>query len=562
MNMNKNKTNRYMPFIMAICVVLGIIIGTFFSNHFAGNRLNVINSGSNRLNNLLHLIDDQYVDAVNIDSLVDKAIPQILAELDPHSVYISAKDAAAATDDLKGSFSGVGIEFVIRQDTIHVQNVIQNGPAEKAGLLAGDKIVAVDGKPFVGKIVTNQEAMHRLKGPKDTKVKIGVIRYGSKKVQTFTVTRGEIPTKSVTAAYMLDDNTGYIRIKNFGENTYPEMLIALAKLSQQGFKNLCIDLRDNSGGYLTAAVNMANEFLPEKKLILYTQGRKSPRQDYMSDGKGSYKKIPMVVLINEGSASSAEIFAGAMQDNDRATIIGRRSFGKGLVQQQIEFPDHSLIRLTIARYYTPSGRCIQKPYTLGDSGDYEQDLLTRYEHGEFFSQDSIKHTGPAYHTGIGRVVYGGGGITPDIFVPEDTLGMTSYFKEASMSGLILQFAFTYTDDNRPKLNNFKEMMELADYLDKQNLVEQFAVYADKRGLKRRNLLIRKSHNLLDRVLDSRIIYNMLDEQAWTEYINQDDPVIRKTLEVFNNHAAFPKKPAAPTKATKATKAAGKVVKKK
>ena len=454
---------------------------------------------------------------MNIDSLGDKAIPQILAELDPHSVYISAKDAAAATDDLKGSFSGVGIEFVIRQDTIHVQNVIQNGPAEKAGLLAGDKIVAVDGKPFVGKIVTNQEAMHRLKGPKDTKVKIGVIRYGSKKVQTFSVTRGEIPTKSVTAAYMLDDNTGYIRIKNFGENTYPEMLIALAKLSQQGFKNLCIDLRDNSGGYLTAAVNMANEFLPEKKLILYTQGRKSPRQDYMSDGKGSYKKIPMVVLINEGSASSAEIFAGAMQDNDRATIIGRRSFGKGLVQQQIEFPDHSLIRLTIARYYTPSGRCIQKPYTLGDS------------------------------------------ITPDIFVPEDTLGMTSYFKEASMSGLILQFAFTYTDDNRPKLNNFKEMMELADYLDKQNLVEQFAVYADKRGLKRRNLLIRKSHKLLDRVLDSRIIYNMLDEQAWTEYINQDDPVIRKTLEVFNNHAAFPKKPAAPAKAARA---AGKVVKKK
>ena len=549
MNMNKNKTNRFMPFIMAVCVVIGIIIGTFFSNHFSGNRLNVINSGSNRLNNLLHLIDDQYVDAVNIDSLVDKAIPQILAELDPHSVYISAKDAAQATDDLKGSFSGVGIEFVIRQDTIHVQNVIQNGPAEKAGLLAGDKIVAVDGKPFVGKQVTNQEAMHRLKGPKDTKVKIGVLRYGSNKVQTFTVTRGEIPTKSVTAAYMLDDSTGYIRIKNFGENTYPEMLIALAKLSQQGFSNLCIDLRDNSGGYLSAAVNMANEFLADKKLIVYTQGRKSPRQEYRSDGKGSYQKIPMVVLINEGSASSAEIFAGAMQDNDRATIIGRRSFGKGLVQQQIEFPDHSLIRLTIARYYTPSGRCIQKPYTMGDDKDYEQDLLARYQHGEFFSQDSIKHTGPAYHTGIGRTVYGGGGITPDIFVPEDTLGMTSYFKEASMSGLILQFAFTYTDDNRPKLRNFKEMMQLADYLDSQNMVEQFVSYADKHGLKRRNLLIKKSHKLLDRVIDSRIIYNMLDEQAWTQFINQDDPVIQKTLEVFQKHEAFPKKPA-PAKTAK------------
>ena len=228
MNINKKKTNRFMPIIMAVCVVIGIMIGSFFSNHFSGNRLNIINSGSNRLNNLLHIIDDQYVDAVNIDSLVDKAIPLILSELDPHSVYISAKDVAAATDDLKGSFCGVGIEFVIRDDTIHVQNVIQNGPAEKAGLLAGDKIVAVDGKPFVGKIVTNEEAMHRLKGQKDTKVKIGVVRYGSKKVQTFTVTRGEIPTKSITATYMLDDKTGYIRIKNFGENTYPEMLIALA----------------------------------------------------------------------------------------------------------------------------------------------------------------------------------------------------------------------------------------------------------------------------------------------------------------------------------------------
>lgn len=547
MNINKKKANRFMPIIMAICVVIGIMIGSFFSNHFSGNRLNIINSGSNRLNNLLHIIDDQYVDAVNIDSLVDKAIPLILSELDPHSVYISAKDVAAATDDLKGSFCGVGIEFVIRDDTIHVQNVIQNGPAEKAGLLAGDKIVAVEGKPFVGKIVTNQEAMHRLKGQKDTKVKIGVVRYGSKKVQTFTVTRGEIPTKSITATYMLDDKTGYIRIKNFGENTYPEMLIALAKLSQEGFKNLCIDLRDNSGGYLTAAINMANEFLPDKKLIVYTQGRKSPRQDFRSDGKGSYQHVPLVVLINEGSASAAEIFAGAMQDNDRATIIGRRSFGKGLVQQQIEFPDHSMIRLTIARYYTPSGRCIQKPYTLGDDKDYEQDLLNRYEHGEFFSQDSIKHTGPAYHTGLGRTVYGGGGITPDIFVPEDTLGMTSYFKQASMSGLILQFAFSYTDDNRPKLNNFKEMMELADYLDKQNMVDKFATYADKHGLQRRNLLIRKSHKLLERYINSRVIYNMLNDQAWNQYINQDDPVINKTMEVFQKNEAFPKKPVPATK---------------
>lgn len=534
-----------MPLLMALCIVVGILIGNFYANHFSGNRLNIINSGSNRLSNLLHIIDDQYVDKVNIDSLVDNAIPLILSELDPHSVYINAQDAQAATDDLKGSFTGIGVEFNIRQDTIHVQNVIKNGPAERAGLLAGDKIVSVDGKPFVGKVVTNQEAQRRLKGPKDTKVKVGVMRYGSKKVKEFVITRGDIPQKSIAATYMLDEKTGYVRIKSFGETTYPELLIALAQLSEQGFQNLVIDLRDNTGGYLTSAIQIANEFLAKNKLIVYTQGRKSPKQEYRSDGHGSYQKIPLVVLINEGSASSSEIFAGAMQDNDRATIIGRRSFGKGLVQQQIGFPDGSIIRLTIARYYTPSGRCIQKPYTTGDDKDYEQDLLTRYQHGEFFSQDSIKHSGPAYYTGNGRKVYGGGGITPDIFVPEDTLNVTSYYKEASMSGLILQFAFTYTDDNRPKLNNFTEMMQLANYLVKQNTVDKFATYADKHGLKRRNLMIRKSHKLLERYINSRIIYNIMDESAWNQYLNLDDPAINMALKVFHNHAAFPKKPATP-----------------
>jgi carboxyl-terminal processing protease len=542
--MNHNRTNRYMPILMAASVVIGIAIGTFYTNHFSGNRLNIINSGSNRLNNLLRIIDDQYVDNVNIDSLVEKAIPQILAELDPHSVYISAKDVQAANDDLKGSFSGVGIEFTIREDTIHVQNVIKNGPAERAGILAGDKIVMIDGKKFVGKMVTNEEAMHRLKGPKDTKVQIGVARFGHRNIQQFTVTRGEIPQKTITATYMLDDTTGYIRISKFGETTYPELLIALAQLSQQGFSNLIIDLRDNTGGYLKSAVQMANEFLPKNKLIVYTQGRKSPRQDYRSDGHGSYQNIPLIVLINEGSASASEIFSGAMQDNDRATIIGRRSFGKGLVQQQIDFPDGSMIRLTVARYYTPSGRCIQKPYTSGEDPNYEQDMLSRYQHGEFFSQDSIKHTGPAYHTSHGRTVYGGGGITPDIFVPEDTLNMTSYYKEASMSGLILQYAFTYTDDNRPKLNNFKDMAEMARYLSRQDMVEKFASYADQHGLRRRNLMIQKSHKLLERYINSRIIYNILDEEAWTEYINMDDPVISTALRVFKRHAAFPKKPQA------------------
>ena len=555
--MKYDKKNRFMPLLMAVSMILGILIGTFYANHFSGSRLTVVNNGSNKLSNLLRIIDDQYVDDVNIDSLVEKAMPLILGELDPHSVYISAKDVQQSEDDLKGSFSGVGIEFTIRQDTIHVENVIKNGPAEKAGIIAGDKIVMVDGKKFVGKQVTQEEAMHRLKGPQGSKVRVGVLRFGHPKVLFFDITRAEIPTKTITAAYMLDDNTGYIKIKNFGEKTYPELLIALANLQQRGFQNLVIDLRDNPGGYLQSAVQVANEFLSAKKLIVYTEGRKSPRQDYSSDGHGAYKSIPLVVLINEGTASAAEIFAGAMQDNDRATIIGRRSFGKGLVQQQIPFPDGSMIRLTIARYYTPSGRCIQKPYVDGDEEAYAQDIIERYQHGEFFSQDSIKHTGPAYHTGIGRVVYGGGGITPDIFVPEDTTFVTSYYKQAIMSGLILQFAFTYTDNNRQKMKMFNQMLDLSKYLNEQNTVDQFADYADRHGLQRRNLLIKKSHSLLEQFINGRIIYNMLDEQALYEYLNQDDPVITHALMLFKQNAAFPKLPApAKGKASKGKTALG------
>lgn len=540
--MTDNK-NRFTPLLMSLCVVIGIMIGSFYANHFSGNRLNIISNGSNKLSNLLHIIDDQYVDKVDMDSLVEKAIPQILAELDPHSVYISAADVEKATDELKGSFTGVGIEFTIRQDTIHVQNVIKNGPAEKAGIIAGDMIIAVDGKKFVGKIVTEDEAKHRLLGQKGTKVKITVKRFGHAKPITYTVTRGEIPTKTITATYMLDENTGYIKVNSFGEKTYPELLIALADLSQQGFSNLVIDLRDNVGGYMQSAVQMANEFLPKGKLIVYMEGRKQPRKEFRTDGHGAYQKIPLVILINEETASAAEIFSGAMQDNDRATIIGRRSFGKGLVQQQIPFPDGSMIRLTIARYYTPSGRCIQKPYVNGEDENYAQDLLTRYQRGEYFSQDSIKHTGPAYHTGLGRIVYGGGGITPDIFVAEDTANVTSYYKQAILSGLILQYAYTYTDNNRAKMKQFQKMLDLAKYLEKQNLVGDFVDYADHRGLQRRNLLIRKSYTLLDRFINSRIIYNMLDEQALYEYLNQDDPAITMALKVFRDHAAFPKAPA-------------------
>ena len=539
-NKTMNSKNRFSPLWLALSAVVGIFIGTFYANHFSGNRLNIINSGSNKLSNLLYIIDDQYVDTIDMADLVEKAMPIILSELDPHSVYISAKDVMTANDDLRGSFSGVGIEFTIRNDTLRVQNVVKDGPSEQAGVLAGDKIVTVDDETFTGSILTNEEAMHRLKGPKGTKVKLGIMRYGESKLRQITVTRGEIPMKSVTAAYMLSDETGYVKIKNFGENTYPEMLVALAELSQEGFQQLVIDLRGNTGGYLQSAVQIANEFLPKNRLIVYTQGRRSPRQDYRSDGRGSYQSMPLVVLIDEGSASASEILAGAIQDNDRGTIIGRRSFGKGLVQQPVEFNDGSMMRLTIARYYSPSGRCIQKPYTSGMDRNYEEDLMIRYQHGEFFSQDSIKHDGPEYHTKNGRVVYGGGGITPDIFVPEDTTHYTSYYKEATMSGLILQFGYDYTDENRAKLREYDDVLSLAKFLRRQNIVDKFATYADKHGLKRRNLMIQRSFKLLEQFVESRIIYNMLDEESWLKYLNQNDPAIRETLRVFKEGSAFPK----------------------
>ncbi|MBQ0063150.1 MAG: S41 family peptidase [Prevotella sp.] len=536
----KENRKSFLPLIMAICVVLGVLIGVFYTSHFSGNRLNIINASSNKLNNLLHVIDDQYVDTVNLNDLVEASIPEILANLDPHSTYVSAEEFSTG-DELKGSFSGVGISFVIRDDTLHVQNVIANGPAEKAGIVAGDKIVMVDGKPFTGDDCTNEEAMRRLKGPKGSKVKLGILHYRSKKVENYVVTRDDIVQKSINAAYMIDGHTGYVRIKNFGETTYAEMLVALAKLSTEGVDNLIIDLRDNTGGYLGSAVQIVNEFLPKNRLIVYTEGRKSPREEYRSDGRGSYQTIPLVVLINDVSASASEIFAGAIQDNDRGTVIGRRSFGKGLVQQPIKFNDGSEVRLTIARYYTPSGRCIQKPYTKGDEDAYEQDLIDRYRNGEYFSRDSIKNDGPAYKTLIGRTVYGGGGITPDIFVAEDTSCVTPYYTEAIYSGVIFTFAYNYVDDNRQRLDHFSDITQLASYLRRQGIVERFATYADANGLKRRNLMIKRSYPLLENMLISRIIYNKMDEEALCRYNNTNDKVVDAAKKVFLSGKAFPKK---------------------
>lgn len=539
----KNNNTRFIPFLLGICLIAGIAIGTFYANHFSGNKLGIINTSSNKLNALLRIIDDQYVDTVNMGELVEEAMPQILSELDPHSSYIPAKDLEAVNADLKGSFSGIGIQFTIQNDTIHVNSVIQGGPSEKVGLMAGDRIVEVDDSAFVGKIVTNSEAMKRLKGEKGSKVKLGVYRPGEKDLLHFTVIRGNIPVKSIDAAYMINEKVGYIKVNKFGETTYPELLIALAKLNQKNCEGLIVDLRGNTGGYMAAAIQMVNEFLPNNRLIVYTQGRKSPREDYNSNGTGSNQKMPLVVLVDEGSASASEIFAGAIQDNDRGTIVGRRSFGKGLVQQPIEFSDGSAIRLTIARYYTPSGRCIQKPYEKGKESEYELDLLTRYEHGEFFSADSIKQDETeVYHTRLGRPVYGGGGIMPDIFVPQDTTGMTSYFRMAANRGLIIRYTFDYTDQNRSTLQKYDTPEKMEAYLKGQNLLNKFAAWAEKKGLKRRNNLMMKSRRLFEMSLYGNIIYNMLGMEAYVEYLNESDKTVLKAVEILEKGESFPQAP--------------------
>ena len=540
-----NPKTRYIPIIIAVSIVTGIFIGTFYTNRFAENAPGAggIQPGTNKLNGLLRIVNDQYVDTVNMTALVEDAMPQILNELDPHSSYIPAKDLQAVNDDLRGSFSGIGVQFTIQQDTIHISDVISGGPSEKVGIMPGDRIVEIDDSSFVGKIVTNNESMKRLKGPKGSEVKLGVFRQGEKELLHFTIIRGDIPNKSIDATYMIDEKYGYISIKKFGESTYPEMLIALAQLHQQNCEGVIIDLRGNTGGYMGAAIQMVNEFLPKGRLIVYTEGRKAPREDYPSNGTGSCQQLPVIVLLDEGSASASEIFAGAIQDNDRGTIIGRRSFGKGLVQQPIEFNDGSAIRLTIARYYTPSGRCIQKPYNKGKDEQYDMDILKRYEHGEFFSKDSIKQDeSHIYYTSIGRPVYGGGGIMPDIFVPQDTTGITSYFTMAANRGLTVQFCFQYTDKNRQKLSQYKTGEELLKYLKTQNILEKFAQFADNKGLKRRNLLMNKSKELFNRNLYGNIIYNMLNMEEYLKFLNQSDPTVLKALEVLEAGESFPQAP--------------------
>ena len=533
-----------LPVVIALAIVLGMGINSLLDHKEVPVNMGQRMIGS-KLDYILNMINYSYVDSVDIHKIEEDAIPQILNDLDPHTVYIPAKDMQRVNEEMVGNFGGVGVQFYKYLDTVTVVKVVPGGPSEAAGLQDGDRIVKVNDSIVAGRNMNTDKIMSLMRGEIGTDVQLTIVRRGEKQPLIKNITRGSIPIKSVDVAYMFDDTTGFIKVKTFGMNTYDEFMASLAKLEGLGMKRLIVDLRENEGGILPIAIRMINEFLPEGKLILYTQGKASPRMDYNSNGKGKYQQLPLTVLIDEASASASEIFAGAIQDNDRGNIVGRRSFGKGLVQRPIDLPDGSMIRLTIARYYTPSGRCIQRPYENGKDSKYEMDWITRYEHGEFFSKDSIKlDENLRYSTGLGRPVYGGGGIMPDVFVPQDTTGVSSYLIEVSNKGLILQFSFQYTDRNRAKLSEYDNEEDLLKYLRHQSIVEQFVRFADSKGVKRRNLLIHKSYKLLERSLYGNIIYNILGREQYIRYINQSDTTVKKALDILERGEAFPKAPEA------------------
>ncbi len=524
-----NKKINISSFLIPLILAAGIIGGIFIGRNLSTGRLS---PEEEKIRMVMNLIRDQYVDEVDTDSLLDMAIPEMLASLDPHSVYIPASELEATNDDLESSFGGVGVMFQVLNDTVNVIEVVAGGPAEKVGLLPGDMILEADGKKLSGAGASTDAVFSTLRGKEGTKVKVQVKRSSAKKPLSFEITRGQIPSNSVDAVYMIDDKTGYLKVSKFARNTYKEFFDALADLRAQGATRYVVDLRGNSGGFMDQAIYMANEFLPEGRTIVYTKGRTKENETFaVSDGTGSFLDAELTVLTNEYSASASEIFAGAIQDNDRGVVIGRRTFGKGLVQNQIALPDSSAIRLTVARYYTPSGRSIQKEYQRGKDGKYELDIVDRYNHGEFYSQDSIRlDKTKLFHTVNGREVYGGGGIMPDIFVPEDTTQYTSYYIDAANQGLIQKFAREMADTYRPMMKGAKTVEAMERVIPRDNaLLTAFVTYAARHGLPARWYYINKSRGLLTNQIKAMLARDLVGYDAFIEILNQTDPAVEQAL---------------------------------
>jgi len=523
-----------MPVFLAVALIAGIFIGAKLQSRLQlSTRTTTVNS-ANKVGLILNLIEGNYVDTVDSKKLVEAAIPEILKQLDPHTIYIPAKDMQEVSEEMSGNFSGIGVQFSIQNDTIMVIDVISGGPSQKLGIRAGDRIVKVNDSIMAGVKVTNEKVLKKLRGEKGTKVNVNIARKGIAGLIPFVITRGEIPLTSIDVNYMINSNTGYIKVGRFAEKTYEEFMSGINKLDKAGASQLIIDLRGNPGGYLGAVIKMVNEFLDNGELVVYTVGRTQPKKTFNAEKKGTYLGKKVIVLVDEYSASASEIFAGAIQDNDRGTIIGRRTFGKGLVQEQIPFYDGSAMRLTVARYYTPAGRCIQKSYKNG-LDDYYGDISRRYAHGEFEQKDSIHFSDTLkYYTRMKRVVYGGGGIMPDIFVAADTSGFSGYYGKITQKGLVYQYAFDYSDKYRSELGKLKTGKEFESYLLQRNILSSFTEYAVKKGIPTDLKGLAVSGRIIETQLMAYISRNIIGEVGFYSVISKIDPTLNEAIKAFDS----------------------------
>jgi carboxyl-terminal processing protease len=527
--MKHNNSNRiiFLPLMLSVALALGVLIGLYLPADRKMNQNPNIRVRNEKLNMILNLVESNYVDSVNRNDLVESAIPAILKKLDPHSVYIPAKDLARANEPLQGNFEGIGISFNMLTDTIMVISTIPGGPSEKLGLLPGDKILYVNDSLVAGRNISDEKVMGLLKGRRGTVVRVKILRAGHKELLNFEITRDKIPIYSVDVSYMINNYIGYIRINNFAMTTFDEFMKGLRELKEKGMTSLILDLRGNSGGIMEAAIQIANQFLKEGQLIVYTKGRTQPRSEARSTGKGEFETGNLVVLIDEWSASASEILAGAIQDNDRGTIIGRRSFGKGLVQEPVPFPDGSGMRLTIARYYTPTGRSIQKPYNNGFE-EYYDDLNSRFTRGEFDYSDSIHFADSLkFLTLGGRTVYGGGGIMPDKFVPVDTSGVSPYF--VKVRSHLYRFSLKYTENNREQLGKFTTPQSLENYLDRQSVLNQFILYAEANGIESDPDDLKVSGRIIETQIKAYIARNVMDNKGFYPIWEKIDTTLKYAI---------------------------------
>lgn len=533
MSIKNKRLYIYLPIILSVMFASGMLAGHYLPG---GKAVFIHNMPiTNKLDAILGYIQEEYVDSVSKDDLVELSIPAILENLDPHSVYIPASEFNEINDPLEGEFDGIGVEFNIQKDTIIVVNTIAGGPSERRGIIGGDRIVKINDTLVAGVKISNSDVMKKLKGKKGTKVKISVKRNNTKNLIPFEITRDKIPLVSVDASFMVKNDIGYIKVSKFARTTTSEFHNAVDALKSKGMKKIIVDLRGNGGGYLDAATNLADEFLKEGSLIVYTKGRTKPKQNTFATSYGNCHDEKVVVLIDEWSASASEIFAGAIQDNDRGTIIGRRSFGKGLVQEPVFFNDGSSLRLTVARYYTPTGRCIQRAYNHGTM-NYFEEITDRYYNGELEFADSIKlFDSLKFKTPAGKIVYGGGGIMPDIFVPNDTTDITNYFKEAVTLALIYRFAFDYTDDNRKFLKTFSKWQQLDEHLNKIDVLKLFIEFAESNGLVENKLEINKSNGLLRAHIKAYIIRNIFDDKGFYPVALSIDNVYKSAIEYLEKN---------------------------